>query len=211
MEFDEFSNGELKAINEGAVRAYTVGKGVVELADCQQEGWLWVFENLDRVRDWRDRDKRHDRLRTAVYHAGLAMIRAQMRDNTGAQRQDFVAYSTAYVSDMLPVLFTGDSFNTGAELNEEVRHKVAPNEGGNGLVSLVDIRAAFTRLGQEQKRLLFYLYSVPGTSYDKVAKELGVSSMTVRRREQKALEQIVDLLGGPRVEARRRERNGSVQ
>lgn len=211
MEFDEFSPAELKAINEGAVRAYTVGRGVVELSDCQQEAWLWVFENIGKVRDWREKDKRHDRLRTASYHAGLAMIRGQMRDATGAHRQDFVTYSTAYVSDMLPVLFTGDSFNTGAELNEEVKHKVAPNEGGNGLVSLVDIRAAFVKLGQEQKRLLFLLYSKPGTSYDKVAKEIGVSSMTVRRREQKALEQIVDLLGGPRVEARRRERNGGVQ
>ena len=211
MNMEDFSHGELKAINDAAVRAYTVGRGVVDLADCQQEAWLWVFENLGKVEEWRETDKRHEKLRTKCYHAGLAMIRATMRDNTGAERQDFVTYTTAHVSDMLPVLFTGVSFQTGNEVDEEVKHKTAPNEGGNGLATLMDIRAAFIKLGQEQKRLLFALYSKSDSSYEQIAKEMNVSSMTVRRREAKALEQIVDLLGGPRAEARRKGQHGSVQ
>lgn len=206
MEIDGFSNAELKAINDGAQRAYTVGRSVVEFADCKQEAWLWVYENIDTVRRWAETDKRHDKLRTACYHAGLAYVRAQMRSATGATRQDFVIYSTAYVQDLLPVLFTGSSFQTGDEVNTEVKTRTAPNEGGNGLVSLVDVKRGFEKLAPEQKRLLFLLYHRGDTSYDEVAKELDVSSMTVRRREQRALEAIVDNLGGPRVEARKRER-----
>lgn len=208
MEFSEFSNAQLKAINDGAQRAYTVGRGVVEFGDCKQEAWLWVYENLETVRKWAESDKRNDRLRTACYHAGLIHIRAQMRSTTGATRQDFVVYSTGYVQDLLPVLFTGTSFNTGDEVNVEVKTTTAPNEGGNGLVSLADVKRGFKHLTQDQKRLLFLLYHRGDTSYDEVAKELGCSSMTVRRREQRALEAIVDNLGGPRAEARKRERDG---
>lgn len=208
MEVTEFTNAQLKAINDGAQRAYAVGRGVVEFSDCKQEAWLWVYENLETVRKWEDTDRRHDKLRTACYHAGLAFVRAQMRATTGATRQDFVTYSTAYVQDLLPVLFTGSSFQTGDEVNVEVKTRTAPNEGGNGLASLVDIKRGFDKLTQDQKRLLFLLYHRGDTSYDEVAKQLDVSSMTVRRREQRALEAIVDNLGGPRVEARRRERDG---
>lgn len=208
MEFSEFTNAQLKAINDGANRAYAVGRGVVEFNDCKQEAWLWVYENIDTVRRWEDTDRRHDKLKTACYQAGLAMIRAQMRHTTGAQKQDFVTYSTGYIQDLLPVLFTGSSFNTGDEVNVEVKTTTAPNEGGNGLVSLIDVQRGFAKLTQEQKRLLFLLYHRGDTSYDDVAKELQVSAMTVRRREQRALEAIVDNLGGPRAEARKRERDG---
>lgn len=208
MDVSDFSNAELKAINDGAQRAYSVGRGVVEFSDCKQEAWLWVYENLDTVRKWSETDKRHEKLRTACYHAGLYYVRAQMRATTGATRQDFVTYSTAYVQDLLPVLFTGSSFQTGDEVNTEVKTPTAPNEGGNGLASLVDIKRGFDKLTMDQKRLLFLLYHRGDTSYEQVAKELDVSSMTVRRREQRALEAIVDNLGGPRVEARRRERDG---
>lgn len=207
MEAD-FSNAQLKAINDGAQRAYSVGRGVVEFGDCKQEAWLWVYENLDTVHKWAESDKRNDRLRTACYHAGLAFVRAQMQHSTGATRQDFVVYTTAYIQDLLPALFTGQSFNTGDEVNTEVKTRIAPNEGGNGLVSLVDVKRGFAKLTQDQKYLLFLLYSKGDSSYDSVAKILDVSSMTVRRREQRALEAIVDNLGGPRVEARKRERDG---
>lgn len=211
MDSPDFSNGQLKAINDGAVRAYAVGRGLLELQDCQQEAWLWVYENLATVRGWAEKDKRNDKLRTATYHAALALVRSSMMQTTGANRQDFVTYSTAYVQDMLPALFTGATFNTGDEVNDEVKHKTAPNEGGNGLATLVDIKRAFARLPDEQKRLLFLLYHRGDTSYDSVAKELDISAMTVRRREQRALEAIVDNLGGPRVEARRRERSDGVR
>lgn len=208
MEYTEFTNSQLKAINDGALRAFHVGRGVVEFADCQQEAWLWVYENIDTVRKWADTDKRHDKLKNKVFQAALAHIRAQMRNTTGATRQDFAIYSTGMVQDLLPVLFTGTTFNTGEEINVEVKTRTAPNEGGNGLVSLVDVKRGFEKLTQEQKYLLFLLYHRGDTSYDKVAKELGCSSMTVRRREQRALESIVDNLGGPRSEALRRERDG---
>lgn len=210
MDTSEFTNGQLKAINDGAVRAYNVGRGLLELSDTQQEAWLWVYENYDLVAQWAEKDKRNDKLRTATYHAGLALVRSVMRDHSGSHKQDFVTYTAARVQDLMPALFLGVTFNTGDEIQEEVRHKTAPNEGGNGLVSLVDVKRGFLALPQEQKQILFHLYSNGNASYDSVAKIMGISSMTVRRREQRALEAIVDHLGGPRVEARRRERVNGV-
>lgn len=200
----EFSTHQLKAINEGAARAYAVGRGLVEMSDCQQEAWLWVYENLDTVRRWEDTDRRYDRLRQACYHAALLMIRATMRANGGSERRDFATYATAVIQDLLPSVFLGSPFQTGPEVNEEVRHKTTISEGGVGLAMVADVKAAFQKLSDQQKEILFRLHAVGDATYEDVAKDLDLSVSTLRRREQRALEAIVDHLGGPRVEARRR-------
>lgn len=203
-----FSTAQLKAINEGAARAYAVGRGLVEMSDCQQEAWLWVYENLAIVEKWEDSDRRHDKLRTACYHAGLLMVRSVMRANGGSEKRDFATYATGVVQDLLPTVFMDTSFQTGDEVNEEIRHKTTISEGGTGLAMVADVKAAFKRLTPEQKLILFRLHATGDVSYEDVAKELDMSESTLRRREQRALEAIVDLLGGPRVDAMRRVRHG---
>lgn len=208
MEQPDFSTLQLKAINDGAIRAYNVGRGLLELCDCQQEAWLWVYENLRLVNDWAERDKRHDKLKSACYHAGLGRVRETMRQNGQSERQDFAVYAVTAVQDLLPALFEDVTFQTGHEMNEEIRHKTPPDEGGTGLAMVVDVKRAFITLPQEQKKILFLLYATPDARYSDVAKEMDMSEATVRRREQRALEGIVDALGGPRVERIRRQRSG---
>lgn len=207
--YDEFTDAEIKAIREGVNRGCNLSNGAVSLDDCWQEAWVWVLENVDLIRKWRDSGSKYDRkLRNAVYHVVVGYIRQDMMQRTGSHYSDFAVYTAAHVQDMLPAMFLGEAFNTGNEVTEEVKHKTSPSEGGNGLATMVDIKRAFGTLGQEQKQLLFYLYGNGPTSYEKVAKTVGVSSMTVRRREARALEQMVDALGGPRVQAWRRSSGG---
>lgn len=203
-EVPEFSTAQIKAINEGAARAYAVGRGLVEMSDCQQEAWLWVYENLDTVRKWEDTNRRHDKLKTACYHAGLLMIRATMRANGGTERRDFATYATAVIQDLLPAVFLGATFQTGDEVNEEIRHKTTISEGGVGVAMVADVKAAFQKLTDDQKEILFRLHADGEATYDSVATAMDMTPSTLRRREQRALEAIVDRLGGPRVEARRR-------
>lgn len=208
---EDFTDAEVKAIHEGVKHGHSVSNGAVDYMDCWQEAWVWVLENRDRIVEMRESGKKYDRwLRNSAYHVVVGYTRAEMMHRTGSHISDFAVYTAAHIQDMLPALFLGESFNTGHEVNEEVKHKTSPAEGGNGLATMTDIKVAFTRLGQEQKQLLFYLYGEGPTSYEKVARKVGVSSMTVRRREQRALDQMVDTLGGPRVQTWRR-RNGGVQ
>jgi DNA-directed RNA polymerase specialized sigma24 family protein len=208
MQTSDFSTLQLKAINDGAIRAYNVGKGLLELADCQQEAWLWVCENMKLVKDWAEKDKRNDKLKSACYHAGLHQVRDIMRQNGQSERQDFATYAVTAVQDLLPTIFETVTFQTGPEVNDEIRHKTPPDEGGTGLAMVVDVKRGFISLPQEQKKILFLLYSKPDARYSDVAKEMDMSEATVRRREQRALEGIVDALGGPRVERIRKQRSG---
>lgn len=199
-----FNDAEVKAIIEGANRAYAVGRGVVERQDLVQEAWLWVFENVHRVEQWREeKQRRTDSLRSACYHAGLRHVREVMKKNGGLEKHDFVTYSVDLVKDALPAIFAGEQMPAGPEVNEEIRHKQSPSEGGNGLVTIMDIRRGFIQLNQEQKQILWLLYGFPDATYEKVSAELDMPITTLRRREQRALETIIDSLGGPRVGWRR--------
>lgn len=202
----QFSTAQLKAINDGASHACTVGRGLVELGDLQQEAWLWLYSNREKVEGWLADDGRLDRLRNCAFQAGLILIRDTMRDQCGSLPQDFAVYNTASVAALLPTVFLDGAFSTGPEVNDEVRHIRIPSEGGVGLAIAADIKAAFAKLTQPQKQLLWRLHGKPEPDWHKdVADDLGTSEATIRRREQRALEAIVDALGGPRQSIKRRK------
>jgi hypothetical protein len=208
-----FSDAEHKAIANGAYRAYQVGRGYLELSDCQQEAWLWVVENEEKVDELRERGKSGiSSLEQHAYKAALAHVRYVQQANNKTRPQDYATYDVNRIQDMLPAVFLGESFNTGQMVNEEIKSTIAPNEGGNWLVSIVDVERAFKQLTQEQKQLLFAIHSDAEATYKTVGDEFELTEAQVRRREVKAIEAMIDYLGGPKVEReyqreRRRDRD----
>ncbi len=196
-----YSDAEHKAIANGAYRAYQVGRGYLELSDCQQEAWLWVVENEDKVEELRDRGKSGlSSLEQHSYKAALAHVRYVQQANNKTRPQDYATYDISRIQDMLPAVFLGESVNTGQMVNEEIKSTIAPNEGGNWLIGLVDVERAFKALTQEQKQLLFSIHSDPEATYKTVGSEFELTEAQVRRREVKAIEAMIDYLGGPKVE-----------
>lgn len=203
----EWTDAQRAAVNDGAVKAYRAGRGLIELDDLRQEAWLWLYENLDDVAGWIEKDTRHTRLTDVAYHAGLLLVRDTMRQQGGSKPQDFATYSTTAVSDLLPLIFVDVPAQTGDEVNEEVKHKRSPSEGGVLLATVADVKAAFKRLPKAQRELLYHLHApVDPLTHRDLGKRMDLSEATVRRREQRALEAIVDLLGGPRTTVKRRRK-----
>ena len=204
MVVEGYTDQELKAINDGAYRAYQVGRGHLELSDCQQEAWLWVIENEEKVQSERDDDGNPtassiSSLGSHAYRAALAHVRYVMQTNSKTRPQDYATYDVNRVQDLLPEVFKGHSFTTGPQVNDEIKSTTAPNEGGTWLVTLIDVQNAFKKLTPDQKRMLFALHSDPDATYRSVGEEFEITEAQLRRREVKALEAIVDYLGGPRV------------
>lgn len=204
MVVEGYTDQELKAINDGAYRAYQVGRGYLELSDCQQEAWLWVIENEERVAAERDDEgsptaSSISSLGSHAYRAALAHVRYVMQSRGKTRPQDYATYDTSRVQDLLPELFNGHGFTAGPQVNEDIKSTTAPNEGGTWLVTLIDVQNAFKKLTQDQRQLLFALHSDPEATYRSVGEEFDITEAQVRRRETKALEAIVDCLGGPRV------------
>jgi RNA polymerase sigma factor (sigma-70 family) len=61
---------------------------------------------------------------------------------------------------------------------------------------IVDVRSAFDSLPPKDKTLLIDLYADGGLAVQIVAAQLEVSERTVRRREERALDKMVERLGG---------------
>ena len=205
IQVEGYSDAELKAINDGAYRAYVVGRGYLELSDCQQEAWLWILEHEDKVNDMRDDEGAMSKsdlsnLGNHCYKAALAHVRYVMQTNNKTRPQDFATFTVNRVQDLLPEVFGGHSFTTGQQVNEEVKSSIAPNEGGTWLVTIIDVERAFKQLTQEQKQLLFELHSHPDATYKDAGEQFGLTDAQVRRREVKAIEAMIDYLGGPKVE-----------
>jgi len=61
---------------------------------------------------------------------------------------------------------------------------------------VIDVRSAFDALPPKDKMLLIDLYADGGMAVQVVAAQLQVTERTVRRREERALDKMVERLGG---------------
>lgn len=118
----------------------------------------------------------------------------------GYSTGDEFFYDTAKVAELLPVAL---QFETkGIVLVDKVddgqpRRSPAPNEGGNLLAMVIDIRSALELLDKEEQHILDLRYGASPMTLSDIAKAMGVSDSTVDRRIQKILRKIIDHLGGP--------------
>ena len=118
----------------------------------------------------------------------------------GYSTGDEFFYDTAKVAELLPVAFQFDS--KGVVLVDKVddgqpRRSPAPNEGGNLLAMVIDIRSALELLDKDEQYILDLRYGASPMTLSDIAKAMGVSDSTVDRRIQKILRKIIDHLGGP--------------
>lgn len=107
-------------------------------------------------------------------------------------------YTIPLVLDLLPSIWDVDDWSAGQAVpsSETMRGQSRPAEGNNRLAMICDIRAAFHGLPRKDQALLLLLHKDGGAAYEQVAVMLEVSERTVRRREERAAEKIVERLGG---------------
>lgn len=197
MDTPSITDTELRLARQGATSAWRSGRGVVDKEDLVSEANLWLVENLEKVQQWAD-EGRHgqNKLRNACRQRCLTIVARERRRRTQLQKGDLAYYTSQVVREMLPSIFHPEDWVSGEMLTDERRAPSRPAEGNTRLASVVDVRAAFKTLPAADKELLFDLYCDGGMSVPDVAMRLGVSDRTVRRREERALDKIVERLGG---------------
>lgn len=201
----QLDDAEINALNDGANRAFRVGRGLVELSDLRQEAYLWALEHPRKVLEWREHEKKNAALRIAAYHTGLDYLRAQQRVFTGSRKSDQATYSAKTVADLLPVLFDYDDWSQPGQPDDgDVRAPSRPDEGNTYLTLICEVKGALEKLSEGQQELLVKIYR-DAISYDLLAESYDVHQSTIRRREASAITAIIDLLGGPAVLYRRRK------
>ena len=192
------TDADLKVAQQGAASAHKSARGLVPLNDLVSEAYLWLAEHPAKVEEWRE-DGRHgkNKLRVACKRACLRLIATERRRNAGIVPSDQFYYSAALVRELLPFIWDPDDWTTSSQApSDEIRSPSRPSEGNNRLAMIVDVRAAFYTLPHSDQILLLDLHQGDGRSYETVAGMYEVAEKTVRRREERAIDRIVERLGG---------------
>jgi hypothetical protein len=192
------SDSELRLASQGAKSAFRSGRGLVEYNDLVGEAHLWIVENYEKVEQWRD-EGRHgqNKLRNACRQRCLTVIARERRKRSNLQPGDVFYYTPQMIREILPNIWDEDDWVTGQQVGGgEIRTPSRPAEGNNRLAMIVDVRTAFFNLNNNDQNLLSDMYKDGGLPLDVVATQWEVTERTIKRREERVLDKMVERLGG---------------
>jgi len=157
-----------------------------------------MVKHLDKVVHWRTQGKHgQNKLRHAVRQRCLTIIAKERRRRSGLQPGDIFYYTPAMIRELLPDIWDEDDWVSGNTNNaEEIRNPSRPSEGNNRLAMVADVRSSFYTLSQADQSLLEDFYRDGGVTIDIMAARLEVTERTVRRRDDRIMEKMVERLGG---------------
>jgi DNA-directed RNA polymerase specialized sigma24 family protein len=182
--------------------------GYVDLEDLVQELQIYVLQRPQLLTDIeaaytvsKDETKWVARKLMARFRRHIEKIaRKEKAAKLGYQMGDEFFYDTALIATLLPVAL---QFETqGAVLVNQIddgtpRKPPVPSEGGNVLGMVIDVRAAYELVTDDEQLLLEQRYGKDPLILSDIAVAWNVSDSTIDRRIQVALRKIIDNLGGP--------------
>ena len=194
----EITDHDLKLARQGAMSAAKSARGLVSLNDLIGEAHLWMVEHLDKVELWRGQGSHGaNKLRNACRQRCLTVVAKERRRRSRLESDDLFYYTPQRVREILPDIFDRDDWTSATStISDEPRSQSRPSEGNNRLATIVDVRGAFHGLPEADKRLLADLYQAGGVSFEVLAASMEVHERTVRRREQRVIDKLVERLGG---------------
>lgn len=195
---DEITPEELKLAKQGAMSAHRSGRGLIDAQDLIGEANLWMVSHMDKVSQWRSQGRHgQNKLRNACRQRCLTIIAKERRQRSGLEPGDSFYYTPQILREVLPDIFDVEDWNNSSmALSNDVRTPARPSEGNNRLAIVSDIRAAFYGLPQKDQDFLSDMYRDGGIPTDVMAVTWEITERSVKRREERIIEKLVERLGG---------------
>ena len=167
--------------------------------DIRQELWVWFLEHPNKVKLWEAIDVKQSTklIARSLRNAAKDYCQKEKARAVGYKVEDNYYYDREVVELLLPAVLRKD-LNAPAmtDLGFTKAKKVA-SEGGNWFAMMADIDKALERLTQEQLSII-YLRFGDGCDNVTLAKELSVSEDAARMRVNRAINNLLNFLGGTR-------------
>ena len=167
--------------------------------DIRQELWVWFLEHPNKVSLWEELDGKQSTklIARSLRNAAKDYCQREKARSAGYKVDDNYYYDREVVELLLPAVLRKD-LNAPAmtELGFTKAKKVA-SEGGNWFAMMADIERALVRLTQEQLSII-YLRFGDGCDNASLATELGISEDASRMRVNRAVNNLLNFLGGSR-------------
>jgi RNA polymerase sigma factor (sigma-70 family) len=192
-------DGIVSAIAYEFARKYKI----VDADDVRQELWVWFLEHPNKVNTWEALDGKQSikLIARSLRNAAKDYCQKQKAQIGGYRVEDNYYYDKELVEALLPAVIRGDVVAPAmAELGFVSGKKVA-SEGGNWFAMMADIEWGLDKLTVEQKSIIFLRYG-DGCDNRTFAKELDITEDAARMRVNRAVNNLINFLGGskPRKE-----------
>jgi RNA polymerase sigma factor (sigma-70 family) len=178
---------------------------MVPVEDIRQELWVWFLEHPNKVKVWEALDGKQSTklIARSLRNAAKDYCQKEKANAVGYRVDDLYYYDREVVELLLPAVMRGDLVAPSlVDLGFSSTKKVAA-EGGNWFAMMADIQHALEKLPEEQYNLI-YLRFADNSDIAVVAKELSISQDAARMRVNRAMNNLINFLGGKRP---RRERD----
>ena len=182
-------------------------RAYLEREDLVQECYSWAIARAAYLQEQlseEDPDKRiHNERRIAwqMLRNAERFARKEKAAKSGYQTNDEIYYDTATFGQLLPYVISSVIDGTVLEQAQEMlrdgqpKGSSSPSEGGNLLVSLLDIKKAFEGLSSNDKDILVKRYH-DNLTLAQIAEVLECAISTADRRCTNAMRRLQNSLGG---------------
>ncbi len=183
-------------------------KAYVEFDDIKQECMAWAMTRIpDHTEDLMETveaKRKHNEQRIAYQMRRVAerYARKEKASKSGYQIIDEAYYDPVKLGQLLPFVIASVIDGTVLEQVQQMiqdglpKGKSSPAEGGNLLISLIDIKRGYLKLEADDQALLRMRHHENYT-LQQIAQVLECATSTADRRCGNALNRLKDLLGGP--------------
>ena len=178
---------------------------MIDADDVRQELWIWFLEHPNKVKTWEALDGKQavKLIARSLRNAAKDYCQKQKAQAVGYRVEDNYYYDRELIEALLPSVIRGDLVAPSIQDLGYITGKKVASEGGNWFAMVADIQRGFARLDEKQMSIL-YLRFGDGCDNKTFANELSISEDAARMRVNRAVNNLINILGGSKP---RRERD----
>lgn len=174
---------------------------MVEADDLQQEMYLWFISHPRKFKEWLELEEK-DRtklLAKSLRNQCLKYCEREKARKSGYDVSDIYYYDASVVEAFLPSIIS-ESYEMPAKIKDLVNNVKSEevNDGMNWLVLRSDIASAFYKLPEAKQITLTIRFSREPADWSALATEMKTTPDGARMKVHRAVNSIVQLLGGNR-------------
>lgn len=184
---------------------------MLEVDDIRQELWIWFLEHPNKLKSWEKMDDKESvkLIARSLRNCAKDYCQKEKAKVAGYRVEDNYYYDKQILELVLPAVLRGDTTAPSmVDLGFTATKKVA-SEGGNWFAMMADIDNALKKLNEEQFNVI-YLRFGDGSDNSTLAKELSISEDAARMRINRAINNLLNILGGNRPRKERDYQEGEA-
>lgn len=175
---------------------------MIDVDDIRQELWVWFLEHPNKVKTWEALDdEKHKQsiklIARSLRNSAKDYCQKEKAKLGGYRVEDNFYYDRALLEKLLPAVLRGDTTMPALTDLGYTKNKQVASEGGNWFAMMADIEHGLKHLSEEQYNIIYLRF---GDRCDNgtLAKELEITEDAARMRVNRAVNNLMNYLGGKR-------------